>query len=65
VTQSFTAKDAGAAKEENSFTAKNAKAAKESIIKTKPKGREGTAFVLIIFPFAVKLFSLRPWRPSR
>jgi hypothetical protein len=52
--QSFTAKDAEAAKEEKSFTAKfakdtkeknslTAKDAKESIIKTKPKGREGTA----------------------
>ena len=41
--QSFTAKVAKDTKENNSLTAKAAKAAKKSIIKIKPKGREGTA----------------------
>ena len=41
--KSFTAKDTKDAEEENSLTAKNAKAAKRSIIRTKPRGREGTA----------------------
>jgi hypothetical protein len=41
--KSFTAKNAGDAKENNSLTAKAAKDAKRSIIRTKPQGREDNA----------------------